>query len=60
MAKVVVTLEIEVVDKNIDIYMSDDIGGSGVSLKGNDNHKVSEEIADYISDYINNLEEDDE
>ena len=46
------TLELWKDDGECGIYLSDDIGGSGIEVVGNNPDAAAHNIADYIADYF--------
>lgn len=48
-------LNIKTNGKNIDCWLSDDIGGSGISIKENNIKDFITSLSSYIEDYLNNI-----
>lgn len=46
------TIDCEISDEGIDCYMGDDIGGSGIKVKGKTPEEVAENLKSYILDYL--------
>lgn len=46
------TIDCEISDEGIDCYMGDDIGGSGIKVKGKTPEEVAESLKSYILDYL--------
>ena len=48
------TLNIKTNGKKVDCWLSDDIGGSGISIKENTKGKFFKALTNYINEYITN------
>jgi hypothetical protein len=55
-------LSLELYNENgeLGIYLSDDCGGSGITVTGNTPEEVADKIKDYIADYFYPREEEDD
>ena len=53
-------LELYNEDGRLGIYLSDDCGGSGITVTGDTPEEVAENIKDYIADYFYPREEEDD
>lgn len=47
-------LNIKTNGKTFDCWLSDNIGGSGISIKKTNKRQFMKALADYIEDYLNN------
>ena len=46
------SIDCEISDEDISCYMGDDIGGSGIKVKGKTPEEVAENLKSYILDYL--------
>lgn len=52
------TLELYCENGKFGIYLSDNVGGSGIDVKGETPEEAAENIAPYIADYFYNKNEE--
>lgn len=50
-----ITLEVSKSKQGFDVYIGDDIGGSGISVKAKNATECVERLTPYITDYLENL-----
>ena len=47
-----ITIDVQVNEKHFDVWVADDCGGSGISVRGNSTSEVTQNLMPYIEDYL--------
>jgi hypothetical protein len=53
-----ITIDVRVNEKEFDLWVSDDVGGSGISVFGNSTSEVIENLTPYIESYLTMAQSD--
>jgi hypothetical protein len=47
-----ITIDVQVTNGNFDLFVGDDCGGSGISIKGKSAQETAENLLPYLVDYF--------
>lgn len=51
-----ITIDVQLTNGTFDLFVGDDFGGSGISIKGESAQETAEKLLPYLVDYFNQEE----